>query len=192
MVRPIEFEEKKVLGSAMRCFWKQGYAATSMRDLEKATGLSTGSIYNSFGNKDGLFERSLDFYVDTVIQRRIDTFLGQADARQGILDFFADSMDKPEQIRAMGCLLVNTGIEGEHHSGRVHQKMKAAQKKVNRALLQSLTRGLQGGQITTKTEPVSLARHLGMLLSGLLVRLRSDKTTGWHGDTLKFVSNLMD
>ncbi len=192
MVRPIEFEEKKVLGSAMRCFWKRGYAATSMRDLEKATGLSTGSIYNSFGNKDGLFEKSLDFYVDTVIQRRIHVFLGHENPQQGIIDFFADSMDKPEQVRVLGCLLVNTGIEGDHHSDRVHEKMKAAQKKVNRALLATLERGLKSGEITTNTDPVVLARHLGMLLSGLLVRLRSDRSTAWHSDTLKFVSELLD
>ena len=56
----------------------------------------------------------------------------------------------------------------------------------------TLERGLKSGDITTKTDPVILARHLGMLLSGLLVRLRSDKSTAWHADTLKFVSALLD
>jgi AcrR family transcriptional regulator len=28
-------------------FWKQGYQATSMRDLEAATGLTAGSLYKA-------------------------------------------------------------------------------------------------------------------------------------------------
>jgi len=192
VVRPIEFEEKEVLSSAMRCFWKRGYAATSMRDLEKATGLSTGSIYNSFGNKDGLFDRSLDFYVVTVIDRRIEKFLKTENPREGIVAFFADSMNKPAWARALGCLLVNTGVEGDMHPDHIQEKMKAAQKKVALALRAAIEKGQGSGEISTSETPRNLARHYGLILSGLLVRMRSDQTTAWHEETLQFIDSLMD
>ncbi len=127
--------------------WKQGYAATSMRDLEKATNLSTGSIYNSFGSKEKLFETSFDYYVDKVIGRRIHVYLEDQDARKGILAFFEDSLNSPPDIRVFGCLLVNTAIESDGHSDDIREKMTLAHKRVNRAMGKALERGIEAGQI---------------------------------------------
>jgi TetR/AcrR family transcriptional repressor of nem operon len=192
VVRPIEFEETKVLAGAMRCFWKQGYAATSMRDLEKVTGLSTGSIYNSFGNKDGLFVRALDHYVETIIDRRIEVFLNQDNAKTGILDFFKDCLDKPDSVRELGCLLVNTSVENHLHSQNVREKMKQAHKKVKRALQDTVVRGIENKQIFASRAPDQVAQHLVMLLSGILVRLRYDHETDWHKGTLELVLNILN
>ncbi|MEH6403599.1 MAG: helix-turn-helix domain-containing protein [Sneathiella sp.] len=191
MVRPLEFEEDTVLSSAMLCFWKQGYAATSMRDLERETKLSTGSIYNSFGSKDQLFERVLDFYVTKVIGRRIGKFLESDNPREGILEFFADSMNSSADIREMGCLLVNTAIEMNNHTPVVLEKNLLAQNKVEKALQKAISRAIEAGQMSQKTDPVNLAQNLQMVLSGLLVKIRSDKDTSWHPQTLNFVSSLL-
>jgi len=191
MVRPLEFEEDTVLSSAMLCFWKQGYAATSMRDLERVTNLSTGSIYNSFGSKDKLFERVLDFYVTKVIGRRIGKFLESENPREGILEFFADSMNSSADVREMGCLLVNTAIELNNHTPIVHEKNLQAQIKVEKALQLAISRAIDANQMSSQTDPIKLARNLQMILSGLLVKIRGDKDTSWHPHTLEFVSSLL-
>ncbi|WP_311947166.1 TetR/AcrR family transcriptional regulator [Mucilaginibacter terrae] len=63
MPRIIEFDESTMISKAQRVFWKKGYNATSMKDLEKATGLNPGSIYNTFGNKHELFLLCLKDYL---------------------------------------------------------------------------------------------------------------------------------
>ena len=50
MARPREFDEGTVLEAAGLCFWKQGYEATSVRDLVAPTGITAGSLYNAFGD----------------------------------------------------------------------------------------------------------------------------------------------
>jgi TetR/AcrR family transcriptional repressor of nem operon len=59
MGRPREFDEATVIGTSKALFALQGYHATSLDDLVKATGLLRGSIYKAFGSKRNLFETSL-------------------------------------------------------------------------------------------------------------------------------------
>ena len=44
-----EFDEDAVLEAATQFFWKNGYEATSMRDLADHTGMTTPSLYNALG-----------------------------------------------------------------------------------------------------------------------------------------------
>ncbi len=59
MARQKEFNQEEVLEQAMRLFWENGYKATSIRDLLKATGISSSSLYEAFGDKRGLFLTAL-------------------------------------------------------------------------------------------------------------------------------------
>ncbi len=43
----------------MLVFWEKGYEATSIRDLLKATGISSSSLYEAFGDKRGIFLAAL-------------------------------------------------------------------------------------------------------------------------------------
>lgn len=61
-MRNAEFDQEKVLRSAMNAFMHKGYAKTSMQDLKKATGLHPGSIYCAFENKRGLLLAALEQY----------------------------------------------------------------------------------------------------------------------------------
>ena len=48
----------------MKVFWRQGYAATSVRDLGNALDLRPGSIYASFRSKENLYIEALRLYKD--------------------------------------------------------------------------------------------------------------------------------
>ena len=71
MARPREFDEGAVLDAAVLCFWKQGYEATSVRDLVAQTGITAASLYNAFGDKRALYQRALDHYVEASTADRI-------------------------------------------------------------------------------------------------------------------------
>ena len=64
MARPKEFDAEKVLATAADVFWRRGYEVVSIQDLEAATGLGRGSLYNAFGDKEGLFIAALDRYIE--------------------------------------------------------------------------------------------------------------------------------
>ena len=54
-----------MLDRAALVFWRHGFEATSIQDLEEATGLGRGSLYNSFGDKAALFRAVLARYGET-------------------------------------------------------------------------------------------------------------------------------
>ena len=62
MARPRTFDEHDVVTTARRRFTETGYHGTSVEDLSRATGLSKGSLYGAFGDKETLFRRIFDEY----------------------------------------------------------------------------------------------------------------------------------
>ena len=59
MGRPRAFSESDVVASASAVFARRGFAAASVDDLVRATGVGRASLYGAFGSKDGLFQRCL-------------------------------------------------------------------------------------------------------------------------------------
>lgn len=110
MARPQEFDESKALTAAMHVFRRRGYGGVSIKTLEAETGLSSGSIYNSFGNKDAVFERVLDHYNETVVEQRIRTHLADPNPVEGLILLFQSLLEEPND-GAFGCLLTNSAIE---------------------------------------------------------------------------------
>ena len=63
MGRPKNFSRDEVLEKAMSLFWRQGFADTSLQDLEKVTGVNKSGLYSEFESKEDLFLESLKHYI---------------------------------------------------------------------------------------------------------------------------------
>lgn len=73
-----QFDVDEVVDQAMRVFWERGYVGASLEHLSSATGLGRGSLYGTFGSKDGLFLQALQRYSQ-LYGARFDAALAQAD-----------------------------------------------------------------------------------------------------------------
>jgi len=58
---------RKVLKAALSLFARQGYRATSMRQIARRSGLSVGNLYHHFGNKEAIFQRLIDHYWEVLM-----------------------------------------------------------------------------------------------------------------------------
>ena len=73
MARTKEFDTDDVVLKAIEVFWSKGFEATSISDLVEAMGINRGSIYDTFGDKAGLFELAIQRYqIDAPSQRLLD------------------------------------------------------------------------------------------------------------------------
>ena len=122
--RPKTFDRSKLLNQAMALFWRHGYQATSVRDIAKVAGLTTGTLYNEYEGKDGLFLAVLDHYLSHVITPRVEQILLSpvlpAHLSQHIQDTPKDRIEYylvssihglPEEVAFQACLLLNTEAE---------------------------------------------------------------------------------
>ena len=125
MARTQEFDTARALADARGVFWEKGYEATSIADLEGATGLGRSSIYHGFGSKRGLFGAVIDDYMDTVLRPRMGVL--QVPSREGggvaryLVSLAEDLSQKAGDGKNCGCLLLNTaaGIAGSDEALRV-------------------------------------------------------------------------
>jgi len=62
--RKREFDEKEALSAAMETFWNKGYAGASLSDLTKSMGINKPSMYSVFGNKEALFIKATQLYIE--------------------------------------------------------------------------------------------------------------------------------
>src|ERR1700733_6195465 len=69
MGRPKNFSREDVLEKAMPVFWKQGFAGTSLQDLEQATGVNKSGLYSEFRDKEDLFLEVLRHYLESLAKR---------------------------------------------------------------------------------------------------------------------------
>lgn len=68
MARKIAFEKDKVIEDALRLFQQKGYEATSIRDLVNHLGVSSSSLYSTFGDKDAIFMLALERHSQIELQ----------------------------------------------------------------------------------------------------------------------------
>src|ERR1700723_1639737 len=73
MGRPKGFSRVQVLEKAMPFFWKQGFADTSLQELERATGVNKSGLYAEFSNKEDLFVACLRHYLESQGKRGLLT-----------------------------------------------------------------------------------------------------------------------
>lgn len=106
-----QFDSEVVIDRAMMHFWRIGYGATSIKDLEKATKLRRGSLYNAFGDKEALFIAALKRYDSVIGSKRIEA-LSNPDPHRAIESFLSTLVEQlGEPGRPRGCLHTNTSLE---------------------------------------------------------------------------------
>ena len=126
MVRSRSYDEDEVLTLAMHAFRREGYSRISIPQLETATGLSSGSIYNSFGDKRALFVKALNRYLDRSLRARLKRLEEAHVPRQVIPAFFAEVIDRSLNDRTRGgCLLINSVLEISPHDPKLGRQIAA-------------------------------------------------------------------
>src|SRR5256886_17579121 len=62
--RPRAFDADVALERAMHVFWAKGYQGAALSDLTRAMRINRPSLYAAFGDKEQLFRKVLDRYMD--------------------------------------------------------------------------------------------------------------------------------
>jgi TetR/AcrR family transcriptional repressor of nem operon len=158
MARTREYDDDTVLEKAAALFWRRGYAVVSIQELEAATGLGRGSLYNAFGDKEGLFIAAIDRYAERFGAAPF-RHLANPDVRLGIqrlLEAIVARMADPANPR--GCLLTNTSLAFGTGLDRIDSHVGEKIAAMETLLEQAIARAREDGQIPAGADPKPLAR----------------------------------
>ncbi|WP_165906323.1 TetR/AcrR family transcriptional regulator [Streptomyces sp. Z26] len=181
MVRPREFDESRVLLAVRDEFWDKGYAATSMADLLRVSGLGKGSLYGAFGDKRALFLRVLRDYDDanlSTLRARVDSAARGIDV---VREFVLGPAGDPTGAAARrGCLLANSNAELATGTPEVAAEARRSYAALTTVLVAALERARNEGDLDPDVDPAEAARALLVAQLGILSLGR----TGVDVDTL--------
>jgi TetR/AcrR family transcriptional repressor of nem operon len=165
----MEFDRTDVLDRAGTLFWRLGYEVVSIQDIEAATGLGRGSLYNAFGDKETLFLEALARYVEIHGAASLAP-LDARDVESGIrkmLEAIIDRMANPSN--PPGCLLTNTSVAFGTGSDRIDQAIKEQITAMEARLEAAISRARSEKQIGADAEPRKLARFYAAVAHSLAV-----------------------
>jgi len=93
-------------------FNKKGYAGTSISDMTEATGLTKGSIYGNFANKDEVALAAFDHNVKKVTSMIRAEMDKKKTVREKLL-VYVDVYDRSQGFPEGGCPILNTAVESD-------------------------------------------------------------------------------
>ena len=166
--RPRAFDPDTALERAMHVFWAKGYEGATLSDLTRAMRINRPSLYAAFGNKEQLFRKVLDRYVDGPL-----AYFGKAltapNARDVIEQIFfgAARMASDPRLPA-GCLMVQGALACGDASVRKETAGRRATSEV--ALRRRLQRAKREGDLPKNSDPAELARYVMTVLQGMAVQ----------------------
>jgi TetR/AcrR family transcriptional repressor of nem operon len=167
MPRPKEFDPDVALEKAMDLFHRQGYEATSMQDLVDEMGVGRGSLYETFGSKQQLFNACLARYG-----LGLYGYISQLDGAENPLETIRTIVRETAEHQSTvsrGCLMVNTTIELAAHDDVVRAAVGRAWDKIEKAFRVGLERARQAGDLSADKNPRALARFLVTTMHGISV-----------------------
>ena len=175
------FDKEEALDKAMRVFWASGYAGTTLSDLTAALGINRPSLYAAFGNKEQLFNASVEHYMarygapnwrrlteppDAPLENRLKAYL------YSIVDLVT-AADSPH-----GCLFVKSSCESggtamPEDTTAVLQDMGQESEK---ALVNFLKAEKLRGELSRDARVKDIAGYLLSVMYGLSVLAKREKS----------------
>lgn len=173
MPRKPSYDRDALIDRARDVFWRQGWAGTSLKDLERELKLNPGSFYAAFGSKDALYALALKRYAQEGVARL--TALAERLGAKGALQEQPRLVIEATGVPAKACMLAKTyaELQAKDHELAGQAGVHMAEMK---ACFADLFRSAQeAGEIGPDHDPERLAaRYQSDLLGLRLSAERSD------------------
>jgi TetR/AcrR family transcriptional regulator, transcriptional repressor for nem operon len=173
--RPAQFDRDSALAALLWLLWSKGYDAATQEEMLAATGLSSSTLYRSFGTKANILEAALALYLALLDEM----FAPLEHGRRGLADvnaFFDHiraQLDGP--MSTAGCLVWNTMQNPINGDPRIKTLTERHMQRLRWGLTAALQRAADAGELPPSA-PTYLADALRAGVLGVQARGRAGDT----------------
>ena len=177
MARSKGFVDADVVRAARDVFWQRGYVATSLAQLQTATGLNKSSLYETYGSNRGLFERAMTSYLDEVIGPLLAPLEAKGAGRPALLQYFAvfaTVFRGPSESEATrGCFMLNTAVELNELDAAANESVNRYRLRVRAAILNATRGAVTEPPVAELRAEILTAAQIGMMITSRMDPLRA-------------------
>lgn len=161
-------DRRDVIRKATDLFWEKGFHATSMRNIQQAIDMRPGSIYASFGSKEGLFKETLQDYANASQARLKACVEASSSPLEGLKLFIKDSVIGCRGSAPSGmCMLVKTISELTPDHADLLAEARRLLGGMEMAFAALLVQAQLRGELDRSKNPERIACYLQVQLMGL-------------------------
>jgi len=183
---------QQIIEAAAVVFNKKGYAGTSISDITKVTGLTKGSIYGNFRDKDDLALCAFHFNAERVT----DVFRIGLKKRRSAIDTL---MVIPQTFRLIfndivengGCPILNTLLEADDTNKVLYLEAKKAIYKLNKIIMIAIENGKKNGEISPGVKAQAISHNVISLIEGASAMSKTMNDSNYFYDALDYVEQLI-
>ena len=160
-------------------FNTKGFAGTSLNDITAATGLTKGSIYGNFANKDEVALAVFDYNLKRAtadIGRQIAAQDSAQNKLMVYVEVYTDFFDA--QCENGGCPILNTAIEADDTHPELRKKAAAAIRSWKNRIISIVNEGVEKKELKANIDASQIALTMIAMIEGsiMISKLLNDKS----------------
>jgi AcrR family transcriptional regulator len=183
--RPAQFDRDDALSALLWLLWSKGYDAATQEEMLAATGLSSSTLYRSFGTKADILEAVLARYLawaDEMFAPLEHGHHGVADVN-AFFDHLQALLGGP--LSTAGCLVWNTMQNPVSGDPRIKTLTERHMQRLGDGLTAALQRAADAGEV-----PPSAPKYLADALRAGVVGVQARGRAGDIDDAITMLDGL--
>lgn len=183
MATKTEQTRQLIISKSLPIFNTKGYTSTSISDITNATGITKGSIYGNFKNKDEVASAAFEYGVSLITQQITSVIKAESSAPKKLLaliNYYSTYVDSPP-IEG-GCPVLNSSIEADDTLPYLREQVVRSITQIKGVLIKIINRGIEEEQIKKRVNAEEFATSFYAMLEGAisLSRIEGDKKSFLH------------
>jgi TetR/AcrR family transcriptional regulator, transcriptional repressor for nem operon len=193
MARIKTFDVTEVVDKAIELFTAKGYNGTSAQDIVDTLGISRSSLYDTFGDKQGLFIKALKQYNQQSFRVIIEMLNQTSDFPATLRQIFFQVVELNLLMGSEGgCLMINSSIELATHDKAIQILVRESMQAVEDAFFVAITKAQKKGSVGHQYSARSLARFFHNTLMGLRIMAKTGASKRTFEDVVKLALSLVE
>tara|TARA_B100001094_G_C18151053_1_gene783700 strand:- start:844 stop:1455 length:612 start_codon:yes stop_codon:yes gene_type:complete len=154
---------QKIIEGSLDLFAASGFTGVSMRNLAKDIGVTTGSLYHYFPNKENLFQQMLEYFVTMDVDTFKEMVAKETSPRTKIEILFQFIEERQDYFLKVVYLII------DFYRLKLTGQIKESEQQIDQLFQTSLTNYIDAVQEQIKLPVTNLARDMIAYFAGRLM-----------------------
>jgi len=160
-----EQTKKFIIEKTAPIFNQKGYAGTSLSDMIEATGLTKGSIYGNFANKDEVALAAFEYNLNTIVSSINSEISKNGSIREKLLVYIKIYQKYLKGTLPIGgCPILNTSIDADD----THPQLRAQAVKAVLSWKKSIVKLVEQGIASKEFNPGVHAEQVALTMIAMI------------------------